>query len=473
MSGQSINIFANLDTSVGFLTGSFENKLFQFISRNEGANNNRAYAGNNVNIGYGYNITAQINAGNPIDYFISDFKYVASLNIPGTTIDINDLTTDANLVIKESASAAATTLDMHYILTPGITGSEWQLSILALNRIIALTGLIQTTSPTQGPTSYDTNAFIVPPSYELVALEDMAYNGNKKLIGPKTHLIGDLKEATLAANAGDWMNAWSSRDEAWYEIAFNSDSISDNGTNAFGLEMRYLRDAQEFGLYSQGPGWTAGNIKGKTFQTSINMPNATDGGEGAVAALRVVQDESSAITSFLSALQSRFPTDYKSTLISAAELISEYESPAVELLNQLYATPYGRSFDASHVIDTQAVNGLVAAPATGSYMLIGAQFATIADPSVTGGFTYGAPLSDKLVSGPNGGDVLLGFAGNNTLMINGSGNIAFNDVVTIPGVETYHNFDTITGDHNTLYTSIGAARVSVNAKSEWEKSFPL
>ena len=119
----------------------------------------------------------------------------------------------------------------------------------------------------------------------------------------------------------------------------------------------------------------------KIFQPASNIPNFRDNGEEAVAALRVLQGESSAISDFLLSV----PNAALKGLI-ASSLLADFESPAVTLLDDLYATPYGLSFDASHVIDTQAVNGLVEAPGTGSYMLIGAQFATIADPSVTGGF---------------------------------------------------------------------------------------
>ena len=484
MSSDTVNIFTSLSTSPTALSGNFENTIFKFLTQNEGCLINPAKGTFYVNIGYGYNMVFQRN------HLESDLSYIAKLKLPGTVLTLADVSGDIKLLAdvffkKKTNTTVATDIKNHYTVTAGLDGSAWQLSILALNRILSHSDIGLAENP--GSTvQYDSKSFIVPPSYQLVALEDMAYNGGAHLVAPQTHLIGDLKEAALTANAGDWMNAWSSRASAWYEIAINSDKYHPPKAkskppaylaayeNYESLELRRLRDAQEFGLYSQAPGWDPGSVHAGTIQPSTNIPNSSDHGEEAISSLRFLQDNSAAITGIFGSIAADFNSlpqaqqheakakGYDSLPSSSISILASWESPAVKLLNQLYAAPYGLSFDASHVIDTQAVNGLVEAPGTGSYMLIGAQFATTADPSVTGGFTYGAPLSDKLVSGPNGGDVLLGFAGNNTLMINGSDNIAFNDVVTIPGVETYHNFDTIIGNSNTLFATLGDAYIKIN-----------
>lgn len=231
MSMSTINIISTLTTSPGSLTGTFENQIFELLTHSESFKP-KAYVGKTngfLNIGYGYDINKQI------DYFISDFAYVANLKLSNTVIQTQYLQSDYNSVNSEPPSAIVGAFHAHYTLSPGVDGSAWQLSLLALNQLLPTTGLYGLGAP--APVVYDSNLFIIAPSYQLVALEDMAYNGNNSLVGPQTKLIHDLKEATLASSTSDWINAWTSRDEAWYEIAFNSDSGNPPG-DQLGLELR-------------------------------------------------------------------------------------------------------------------------------------------------------------------------------------------------------------------------------------------
>jgi GH24 family phage-related lysozyme (muramidase) len=222
------------------VSGNFDQAAFNFIHGNEGFVDTPYLDSVGVpTIGYGYALLSRSKNG---VYSVSqsalqaDFAGIHTF----TTAEINLLQNIATDLTAHNLAGAKALFNnrnadtLSFTITPadGVT-----LFNEKLNRLVSL--FI--------PSDIRTN---LAGTYELVALEDMAYNGGGALFG--ANMLKALRES----------DPIQSRLDTWYQIVF----ASNGGTSAnVGIENRRLREASEFGLYSNG-----------------NQPSQTDKGKEAL-----------------------------------------------------------------------------------------------------------------------------------------------------------------------------------------------
>ncbi len=276
------------------MSGDFDTSLFNFVSApgHEGVRYNSYLDSVGIpTIGVGYALLTRNAKGVysvPTSQLKTDFGGIHTFT-QSELLLLSTIATDLNKGDQTAARAAFNTrgANLSFTLTPA---QALTLFTEANARTVAAASL-----STLAQSSNFKN------TYELIALEDIAYQGPAL-----------LKSILPAVQAGN-------RPLAWFDILT---TINGGASASASIELRREDEAAEFGLYSQG-----------------DKPSMTDGGAEAISVDRFLGINGKALVKYLEARGS--------TASNAQNFLSESYDPAVSELIRVFGAGY--AFDSVYV----------------------------------------------------------------------------------------------------------------------------
>ncbi|KQM71710.1 VWA domain-containing protein [Sphingomonas sp. Leaf20] len=306
----------------------------------------------------------------------------------GFDLDVNS----ENTILTTFASAGIVLNDAQKqaLKTYKATGSEatfksaW--SGVTVNDAEATVLLSVTVQPYEDSLTAKLGGDDLGPSKERAALISQTYNLGKNAIPTE---IGLLQQ-----DPTDVVSASIQRASIYYEVAFDSTSLSNAAANLRGLEARRLKEAHLFDLYS-----------------SDNKPATSENGDEAKAIFSFLdsKDKNNALETYLTARKF-------STADAKNEVDATY-APAIKYLSDNFGQ--GLNFSDRHavIVDSASDEAIAAIPASRtalSNLIFGEGGADTVNAGAGRDVVYGGEGND-ILNGGEANDVLIGGAGDDTL----------------------------------------------------------